>query len=556
MQRSRPVQVFGVCLLLLAVPSAGLPAPSPEADDEQLVQAAGIGTGGPALRDFFRRRTLTPADSRQIAVDVRRLGDPSYRIRRRASTRLMARGCLAAPALRHALADPDLEMVRRAERALRHIQNQDTGPAVTAAAARLLGRKRPAGAAATLLAFLPFAENDVVAEEVVTALSALAVRRGKPEPALLAALTDPDAVKRAGAAEALCRAGPIEVRAVIRKLLRDPEPVVRMRVAMALSGSGEKAAVPVLIDLLAELSPEQAYRAQDCLCRLGEERSPSVPLGVDAAGRRRCRDAWAEWWRRYGAQTDLAQLRRKPRALGYTLLVLLDAGKVLERDSAGKQLWQIDGLELPVDVVTLPGERFLITEHGAGRVTERNRKGEVLWEKKIAQPLMAQRLPSGHTFIATRSELVEVDWVGRVVFTYAAPGGEVLMRGCRLANGDVAFVTQEPLGETRCVRLNASGKQLARFAVNVNTYGGRIEVLPNGRVLVPEMTSNRVVEYDASGRVAWQAMVEQPVAAVRLANGHTLVTTYNQQRAIELDQRGREVGEYRADTRVTRAWRR
>ena len=47
-----------------------------------------------------------------------------------------------------------------------------------------------------------------------------------------------------------------------------------------------------------------------------------------------------------------------------------------------------------------------------------------------------------------------------------------------------------------------------------------------------------------------------PIVATRLPNGNTLVTSFNQQRAVEIDSNGKEVWEYKTDTRVTRAWRR
>jgi outer membrane protein assembly factor BamB len=106
------------------------------------------------------------------------------------------------------------------------------------------------------------------------------------------------------------------------------------------------------------------------------------------------------------------------------------------------------------------------------------------------------------------------------------------------------------------VRLDASGKQVARFAVDMMSSGGRIEVLPNGRVLAPLWRRNKVVEYDAAGKEVWQADFAEPIAAVRLPNGHTVVTSYQDSRAVELDGAGKPVWEFKADSRVTRAWRR
>ena len=100
------------------------------------------------------------------------------------------------------------------------------------------------------------------------------------------------------------------------------------------------------------------------------------------------------------------------------------------------------------------------------------------------------------------------------------------------------------------------GKEIQNMPAYVQTSGGRIDVLPSGHIVVPELRNNRVVEYDAAGKEVWQVAFNQPIAAVRLANGNTLVTSFNQPRAVELDRTGREVWEYKTDTRVTRAFRR
>jgi F0F1-type ATP synthase epsilon subunit len=131
------------------------------------------------------------------------------------------------------------------------------------------------------------------------------------------------------------------------------------------------------------------------------------------------------------------------------------------------------------------------------------------------------------------------------------------MKATKLRNGDIACITH--MGVPRFVRLRPKGKdfeEVKSFGVDVRTSGGRIEVLPNGNALVPELGNNRVVEYDADGKTVREFTVEQPIAAVRLPNGHTLVTSMTQHRAIELDRTGKEVWEFKHATRVTRALRR
>jgi outer membrane protein assembly factor BamB len=201
----------------------------------------------------------------------------------------------------------------------------------------------------------------------------------------------------------------------------------------------------------------------------------------------------------------------------------------------------------------LPGEHVLIAEHNGNVVTERNREGKVLWKKEIAEPLMAQRLPNGHTFIGTRAQLVDVDKAGKEVFTYSRPDGDAFMKAVKLPNGDMAAITDAGV----YIRLSSAGKETKSYGAALQYYGGRLEVLPNGHLLLPQTQSNEVVELDAEGKpTGFRAKFDQPIAAVRLPNGNTLITSMSQRRTIEVNKSGKQVWEYSTDTRVTRAFRR
>ena len=86
-------------------------------------------------------------------------------------------------------------------------------------------------------------------------------------------------------------------------------------------------------------------------------------------------------------------------------------------------------------------------------------------------------------------------------------------------------------------------------------YGG-IDLLPNGNVLVPDYIQNKVREYDPKGKVVWEADVQRPTSAMRLANGHTLVTLMLGKHVIELDKDGKEVGKCETEGMVYKAYRR
>src|SRR5712692_2542632 len=117
---------------------------SPLAADEKSMQDAGLKTDGPALLDFFRKRTLSEADTAKLADTVRRLGDSSFAVREKATTDLITAGRNALPFLRPALKDPDLEIARRAEQCIQAIEN-GPGTALALAAARLLAARQPTG---------------------------------------------------------------------------------------------------------------------------------------------------------------------------------------------------------------------------------------------------------------------------------------------------------------------------------------------------------------------------------------------------------------------------
>lgn len=540
--------VVGAILLVLPALAAD---PLPGAADEQALREANLASDGASLLDFLRKQTLVAANRDKLKELIRRLGDDSFEAREKASADLVAVGRVALPLLEQALKDPDLEVARRSEKCIELIR-QKSHVSPTAAVVRLLARKRPAGAAEALLDYLPYAESAAAIEEVRTALVAVALRDGQVDPVLKEALSDKMALRRGAAAEALCRAGALDQRPALLRLLKDPDPTVRLRLALALAYAREKEAVPVLIELLGILPPDQLWPVEDVLLRLADDQAPADGLGGDDAARKKCRDAWAAWWRAHEAGIDLAKLTDTPKLLGYTLVVLLDQGVVIDLDENNKPRWQIEGLDFPLDVQLLPREHILVAEQNGGRVTERNRKGAIVWEKKIDTPLMAQRLPNGNTFIATRNQLLEVDPAGKEIYSYVFPNGDSIMRALKLRNGDVACVT----AAQQFVRLDPKGKELKRFPVSVNTSGGRIDVLPNGHVLIPQMSDNKVVEYDADGRAVWQASVEQPIVASRLPTGNTLVTSMSGKRAVEVDRAGKEVWEYRSDSRVTRALRR
>ena len=182
-------------------------------------------------------------------------------------------GTKVAPLLRQAMAGTDEEIKKRANKALEAIE-KDKSAMILPVQAKLIGYRKPAGAAEVLLAFLPFADEDQVFEEVRGALAAVAVRDGKTEPVLVTALDDKLALRRSVAAEALALGGALDQRAAVRKLLKDTDGSVKLRVALALATARDREAVPVLIDLMGELPFEKGVASRIVPAQFGRRERP------------------------------------------------------------------------------------------------------------------------------------------------------------------------------------------------------------------------------------------------------------------------------------------
>ena len=129
------------------------------------------------------------------------------------------------------------------------------------------------------------------------------------------------------------------------------------------------------------------------------------------------------------------------------------------------------------------------------------------------------------------------------------------MKTQKLPDGDIICMT----ADSRVVRYTPGSEELSSFPIGIGMklFGGRVQMLPTGRVLVPHNAEGKVVEYDRAGKVVWEIPFQQPIAATRLPNGNTLITSMDPDvGAIEVDRVGTAVWSFRDTTRVTRAIRR
>jgi hypothetical protein len=322
----------------------------------------------------------------------------------------------------------------------------------------------------------------------------------------------------------------------------------------------DKRGVPGLISLLGEEASLVAWQAEDLLYRIAADEAPPVAgKPGDNADRQKRQEAWTAWWRDHEARVDLARLDLEHHLLGLTLIVAYDGfpmgGRIWESGADGKVRWMIDkDLLGPIDAHVLPGNRVLIAEHQANRVTERNFKGEILWQHRVTtSPVSCQRLANGNTFIGTYNELLEVTRDGKVLYTYPCAKGSSFCAQ-KLRNGHIIYIT---MNGGLVIELDSKGKEVRTINVGQAVGWATVEQLPGGGFLVAQGNSAKVVEFDAAGRKVWEcASVPSPNGATRLPNGNTLVCSNNEKHVMEVNRAGKVVWKQNLEGRPFRIRRR
>jgi len=533
----------------LSVPGRVAAVDEQQAGDEKLLREAGVGLDGPALLEFFRKRSLTETDLKRLEQAVQQLGSTIYQEREQATEELKARGNPVLPLLRKALLDADAEIVRRARACIEEIEN-GPGMALPMAAARLIARHKPAGAVARLLDYLPYAEDLSVVEEVFDTLMVVAGVPGEVK-GLIEAAQSPQPIRREAAGFVLGRSMVAAERDLARSLMADKEPRVRLRAVQGLLVSRDKTAVPVLIDLVIEPLGDLGWQIEDMLERLAGEPAPTLPPGDTLSIRKQRREVWVKWWQDSSSRVDLARLHDQPRLLGRTLIPEMHANKIWECGKDTKPLWTISNLQCPIDAEVLPGGRILVAELNGNRVSERDMGGNILWEVKVNTPIACQRLAGGLTFIGTNHRLCVISRDKKELMVYE-PEKEFFIHSVqRLRNGHTVMVSMD--GSVR--EIDSLGKVVRTVPLPIKGGWSGIEGVAGNRYLVVNHGQGKVLEVDIAGKTLWEHTVPGACYASRLPGGNTLVIS-NNKGLVEIDWAGKVVWECGIKTALWRGHRR
>jgi HEAT repeat protein len=482
-------------------------------------------TSGELLLRELRARTLTDEELDRAQALLRKLEDEKSETGGPAARDLVALGPRVSPLLRRAVQQGHPQLSPTAARCLDGIEREFPPVPLPEALFRVLPLRRPPGTVAALLAFLPCAEDEEMVGRVGRVLGSVGVVDGKADAALVRALDDRAGIRRAVAAIALWRGHAADVLPAVRKLLADEDVEVRRRVAQELASAGDKEAAVALAGLLEVLPGERAWEIEEQLEHLAGDKAPTE-VTADPVNWKNVASAWRQWWQ--GNRDKVVMTTSFAPASGgalrgYTLLVQTQANTVTELGPDNKPRWSLTGLQAPVDAQVLANQHVLVAEQS--RVTERDLRGKVVWQKDGIQPLAVQRLANGNTFIPCAGLLLEVDRAGKEVLR--APIGVAAAR--RLPDGRIVAFDRQNV-----IQLDRAGREVKRTGVMVGGAGCN-EVLDNGHVLTLSPGMGSFIELDADGKEVGRFDQRGVAHAFRLPNGHTLVTVAGT-KYVELDK--------------------
>lgn len=227
--------------------------------------------------------------------------------------------------------------------------------------------------------------------------------------------------------------------------------------------------------------------------------------------------------------------------------------------------------------------RVLAADRGAGKVAIVNARGEVEWEFSNRHDVHdLHMLPNGNILThISHTTVVEVNRAKQIVWRYEArprPGysGKVEVHAFQRLHDGRTMVAES--GNARIVEVDSKGTIVKVVPLTVRKPHPHRDTrmarkLANGHYLVCHEGDGCVREYDDDGHVVWEYKLDlggrprspghgpeghgvEVFGAVRLPNGNTLIGGGNNNRVLEVDNKGAVV--WRIDQKelpgITLAW--
>lgn len=196
---------------------------------------------------------------------------------------------------------------------------------------------------------------------------------------------------------------------------------------------------------------------------------------------------------------------------------------------------------------SLAAHPFLCCDHNGGKVCAVSAEGAIEWEFPCKNPQDCWRLANGNILFCFVSGAIEATPDKKVVWEYKAPE-KTEVHACQpLPDGRVLVVE---CGTSRLIEVDRDGKIAKEIKLSTaaevqlhNQYRGARKT-PAGHYFVCFKGEGKVVELDGEGRVLRAIKVAgDPHEVVPLPDGGLLITCGDGHKAIELDAAGKIVWE-------------
>jgi len=190
---------------------------------------------------------------------------------------------------------------------------------------------------------------------------------------------------------------------------------------------------------------------------------------------------------------------------------------------------------------------FLCCDHNGGKVVIVSANGAIEWEYPCKNPQDCWKLPSGNILFCFVSGALEVTPAKEIVWEYKAPE-KTEVHACQpLPDGRVLVVE---CGSSRIIEVDRAGKIAKEIKLTTspevklhNQYRGTRKT-KNGHYVVCFKGEGKVVELDGNGRELRSIKVPgDPHEVVPLDNGNLIITCGDGHKVLELDEGGKVVWE-------------
>ena len=196
------------------------------------------------------------------------------------------------------------------------------------------------------------------------------------------------------------------------------------------------------------------------------------------------------------------------------------------------------GLRVEAQAETASRHRFLCCDYEGNKVAIVAANGSVEWEYEGTTPQDCWLLPDGNVLFCHRNGVKEVSRDKQVVWEYQAPS-EAQCHSCQPLPNRRVLVAECGLG--RLVEVGRDGQREIKVASRAKNMGHQFRGTrrtADGHYWVCLMDEQKIVELSPEGRLLQEIPVDGfPHAAVKLPDGHLLVTLGPAKKVIELDEK-------------------